>query len=123
MAKKILIVDDDLYIRDLYEELLKTDGFEVTTAADGEDGLKKITEGTYDLVLLDVMMPKLDGLGVLAKIRENSAKASTQVVLLTNLANDPTITEVIKNGQAKSYLIKSDMTPEDFVNKVKGLLG
>ena len=122
MAKKILIIDDDRYIRELYEEVLKNEGFEVTTALDGEAGLDLILKNSFDLILLDVMMPKLDGLGVLAQLRNNPKKPATPIVLLTNLANDPNIAEVIKNSQAKSYLIKSDFTPDEFLNKVKTFL-
>lgn len=120
MAKKILIVDDDLYIKDLYEELLKEGGYDVETAADGEDGLEKMSQGGYDLVLLDVMMPKIDGYGVLVKLSEKPPTVPNgKIIILTNLANDPgIIDECIKKGATASY-IKSDYTPEEFLAKVK----
>jgi CheY-like chemotaxis protein len=122
MAKKILIVDDDAYLRDLYEEVLKDEGYEVTTAVDGEEGATKLAQGGYDLTLLDVMMPKLDGLGVLKKLKETPPTIPNgTILLLTNLAQDPIVTEAMQTG-AKSYMIKADITPDQLVEKVKEYL-
>jgi len=119
MAHKILIVDDDLYIRELYEEVLKDAGYEVTTAVDGEDGLSKVKGGGFDLILLDVMMPKLDGLGVLQKLSEISPKPTNgPIILLTNLSHDPIINEAMQHG-ASTYMIKADVTPDQLMAKVK----
>jgi len=121
--QKILVIEDDVYTRELYEEVLKEAGFLVETSVDGEEGIVKINEGTFDLVLLDIMMPKLDGLGVLKKLREKPAKGTEpKIVLLTNLAHDPVIKEALILG-AGSYLIKSDLNPDQLVEKVKSLLG
>lgn len=120
--KKVLVVDDDQYIRDLYCELLEAEKYEVTTAVDGQDGLLKATEGGYDLILLDAMMPKIDGLGVLKALKENPPKKINKaIILLTNLAQDKVIDEAIANG-AKSYLIKSDMNPDQFLQNIKKFL-
>lgn len=119
MAHKILIVDDDLYIRELYEEVLKDAGYDVSTALDGEDGLLKLKQGGFDLILLDVMMPKLDGLGVLQKLSEISPKPTNgPIILLTNLSHDPIINEAIHHG-ASTYMIKADVTPDQLLAKVK----
>lgn len=119
MSKKILIVDDDMYLRDLYEEILKEAGFEVETAADGREGLTKLSVGGYDLTLLDVMMPHLDGLGVLSKLQEvKPTTPNGPIVLLTNLAHDPVIQEGLSKG-AVAYLIKADMTPDQVLENVK----
>lgn len=119
MSKKILIVDDDMYLRDLYEEILKEAGFEVETAADGREGLTKLSLGGYDLTLLDVMMPHLDGLGVLSKLQEvKPTTPNGPIVLLTNLAHDPVIKEGLSKG-AVAYLIKADMTPDQVLENVK----
>ena len=119
MAKKILIVDDDEYILDLYEEILKDAGFDAETAIDGLDGLEKIKKNKYDLVLLDIMMPKLDGVEVLRKIHKGKMKV--EVVLLTNLAHDPVMKEGKSLG-ALDYLIKADLTPDQLVERVKSHL-
>lgn len=122
MAKKILLVDDDQYIRELYVEVLKDAGYEVTPAVDGEDALAKLTTGGYDLVLLDIMMPKLDGIGVLKSLKEKPATTPNgAVILLTNLAHDPVLKEATSLG-AKSFLIKADITPDQLIQKVKEYL-
>ena len=117
--KKVLIVDDDRYIRELYEELLKSEGYTVETAVDGEDGLNKISAGGYDLILLDVMMPKIDGFGVLVKLDETHPQSPNgPVVILTNLANDPIISQALKKGAVDCF-IKSDHTPADLLALVQ----
>ena len=68
MSKKIMVVDDDLYIRELYQEVLTTAGYDVEMAIDGMDALEKLKKGVFDLIFLDMMMPKVDGLGVLKEI-------------------------------------------------------
>jgi CheY-like chemotaxis protein len=123
MAKKILFVDDDLYIRDLYEEVLKEKGYIVETAINGEEGLAKLQQGGYDLVLLDVMMPTLDGIGVLEALQKTPPKAPNgPIVLLTNLGLDPLIKSAKSKG-VSSYLVKSDLTPGDLVATVKKFVG
>jgi len=120
--KKILIVDDDLYIRDLYEEVFKDAGYEVTTAGDGQEGLARLKEGGFDATLLDVMMPKLDGLGVLGSLQtEKPTAVNGPIILLTNLAHDPVIQEALQKGAA-GYLIKTDITPDILLEKVKEYL-
>lgn len=122
MAKRILIIDDDLYIRELYEEVLKSAGYEVMGAADGKDGLNKIAEGGFDLILLDIMMPQVDGLQVLQTLKKTPPKKSNgKIILLTNLSHDPTIQEGLNAGAA-TYLIKADVTPDQLVGKIKELL-
>lgn len=123
MAKKILLVDDDLYIRDVYEEVLKGEGYEVETAINGEEGLTKLKHGGYDLVLLDVMMPTLDGIGVLDELQKNPPQIKNgPIVLLTNLGLDP-IVKSAKDKGATSYLVKANITPRDLVDTVRRLLG
>ena len=119
--QKLLVVDDDEYIRDLYEEMLKDSGFEVDTALDGKEGYEKIIAGSYDLILLDIMMPKMDGVEVLKKLAEDAKEKAAKVVLLTNLAHDPVMKEALSLG-ALAYLIKADMTPDQLVAKIKEYL-
>ena len=120
--KRILVIEDDTYTRELYEEVLKEANFEVVTALDGEEGLAKAKEGGYDLILLDIMMPKLDGLEVLRSLKENKPeKKNGPIIVLTNLAHDPVIREAINLG-ATSYLIKTDLNPDQLIKEVKGFL-
>lgn len=119
MNKKILIVDDDLYVRELYEEICKKAGFDVDTAVDGEEAGEKIKSTTYDLIFLDIMMPKVDGLSFLTKMRdENLLQKNTPVVILTNLAHESVIKAALDKG-AVTCLIKSDTTPDKLIETVK----
>ncbi|KKS81670.1 MAG: Sigma-54 dependent DNA-binding response regulator [Candidatus Wolfebacteria bacterium GW2011_GWC1_43_10] len=121
--KRILIVDDDVYLRELYSELLISDTIHVDTAIDGQDGLTKASQGGYDLILLDVMMPKLDGLQVLTALKASPpATANGPIYLLTNLAHEPVVEEALKHGAA-GFLVKSDLTPQQFVEQAQQFLG
>lgn len=122
MAKRILLVDDELYIRDLYEELLKGEGYEVTTAADGEEALSHAVEGGYDLILLDVVMPKKDGITFLKDYKAAHPKhPNGKIVMLSVLADDPVI-ETAKAQGAIGFLIKSNLNPDEVVAEVKKYL-
>src|SRR3989344_4359795 len=117
--KKILLVEDDQFTRELYEEVLKDAGFEVNSAVDGLDGLTKIKAGGWNLILLDVMMPKMDGLDVLRSLMNEPPQVKNgPIVLLTNLTNDPVI-DTAYGLNAKGHLVKSDITPGELVEHVK----
>jgi DNA-binding response OmpR family regulator len=118
----LLVVEDDLYTRDLYREILTQAGFEVSCAADGLEGLQKIIEGGFDMVLLDAMIPKLDGLSILIKVqRQNPAKPNGPIVLLTNLARDAVLKQALAAG-AMACLIKTDFNPDQLVAKIREFL-
>jgi len=117
--QKILIVEDDQYIRELYEGVLTDAGYEVDTANDGQEGLVKLADSTFDLTLLDVMMPNLDGIGVLKELHAmHEKKLPCKIILLTNLAHDAVIDEALSLG-AKGYLTKSELNPDEFLEQVK----
>lgn len=117
--KRILLIEDDLYIRDIYKQVLESAGFDLTVAIDGQDGLTKAQEGGYDLVLLDMMMPKMDGITVLKELEKTPPKKlNTQIVVLTNLAHDAVIQQALALG-AKGYLVKSGMNPDELVEQVR----
>ena len=121
-AKRILLIEDDLYTRELFEEVLKGAGFDVTTAFDGEMGLSRALEGGYNLILLDIVMSGMDGIEVLKRLKGSATKQKNgPIVMLTNLSHDPIIKQTLSLGAA-SYLIKSDLTPEELVKKVKGFI-
>ena len=121
-SERILVIEDDQFLRELYEELLKDEGYSVDMAADGEEGLKKFHEGGYNLVLLDIMLPKIDGLEILRKSQENKPKKENgPVVLLTNLGQDSIIKEGFSLG-ASGYLVKSAMNPDQVLNEIKVFL-
>lgn len=121
--KRILIVEDEQYLRELYVEILEEEGFTVESMADGRNAYSAIRKGGYDLVLLDVMLPKMDGLEILKKLKAGPKpkKPNGAIVLLTNLSKDMAITKGRAAG-IDGYLIKSDLTPGEIVEKVKHYL-
>jgi DNA-binding response OmpR family regulator len=115
---KILIVEDDRFLRELYHDVIAQEGFDVDTAEDGEQGFEKMKAGGWDLVLLDIVLPKMDGIEVMKKLQtESPASPNKSVVFLTNLDKDQKIKEAMQYGNG--YLIKSQLTPGDFINEVK----
>ena len=121
-AEKILVIEDDQFLRELYEELLKGEGYSVELAEDGEKGLSKFLEGGYSLVLLDIMLPKIDGLEILRKAKDSKPKKENgPVVLLTNLGQDSIIKEGFSLG-VSGYLVKSAMNPDQVLKEVKVFL-
>lgn len=121
MAKVLLVEDDPLMVR-MYQRKLTNDGYEVDVAVNGEEGLVKIRSFRPDLVLLDIMMPKLDGLQVLERVKADPTIAAIPVVVLTNLGGSQ---EDIERGLelgAVAYLVKSAYRPDEVVTKVKEVL-
>ncbi len=118
MEKRVLIIDDDPFIRELYEEVLVDAGFAVTTAENGEIGLEQLRKGGFAVILLDVMMPKLDGLGVLSKLQETVPEnPNGPIILLTNLDHDPILDTALKMG-ATAHILKADILPPALVELV-----
>ncbi len=118
IKKKILIVEDELFIRELYVKVLEEDGYEIDQAEDGEIAFEKIHAGGYDLVLLDIMLPKMDGLTILEKLQNNPPiKQNNAIVLLTNLDQELTIAKGVSLG-IRGYIIKSQNTPKQLKEEV-----
>jgi len=121
MAKKILIVEDDKFLRELIARKLRNEGYEVLEAVDGEEGLKKIKEIKPDLVLLDLILPGIDGFEVLAKKKEDPQIEKIPVMLLSNLGQREDVERGLRLG-AVDYLVKANFTPQEIIEKVKNLL-
>lgn len=121
MAKILLVDDDPLLIR-MYQKKLQNDGYEVDSASDGEAGLKKVSEFEPDLILLDIMMPKLNGLEVLKKLKEETQTKNIPVILLTNVGGSDEDVERGLGLGAVAYLIKAGNRPDVVVSKVKEIL-
>ena len=119
--ERILIIEDDEFLSSLYKELLEEEGYEVILAQDGEEGLKKAEEGGYDLVLLDIMLPKMDGLQVLKSLDKSSLGKNGAIVMLTNLGQDAIVKDALKHGAA-GFLIKSSLTPDQVLHEVRVFL-
>lgn len=117
----ILLVEDEQYLRELYQEILTEQGYKVDTAADGEEGFNKVKHGGWDLVILDIILPKMNGLEIMRKIRnEPPAIPNKKIVFLTNLDKDEEIKEALQLGDG--YFIKSQITPGSLVNELKAYL-
>jgi CheY-like chemotaxis protein len=118
---KILIAEDDLFLRDIYVEILNKEPFEITTAVDGMEALEKFKLGNWDLVLLDVLMPKMSGVDILKELREiNPHTLAKKIVLMTNSDDQKRFEEII--SLTDGYILKSAYTPEALVVKVKEYL-
>ena len=118
MGKKILLVEDDAFVRDLYNTVLTKAGYEIEIANDGEEAVGMAGYKIYDLILLDIMLPKLTGMEVLKTLREEGSRAkSTPIYLLTNLGEENIIQEAYKLG-ANGYLLKAKYLPKQLVEEV-----
>ena len=117
---KILVVDDDVVNRDIIKTRLEAAGYEVAEAANGEEGVNLAQKLPPDLIILDVMMPKVDGLGVLQTLKDAGKKIPT-IVMLSNLSHDEAVKEALALG-AKDYVIKSEVNPDQLLEKIKKYL-
>jgi DNA-binding response OmpR family regulator len=118
---KIVCAEDDKLISTSLIEGFKAAGFEAIPAYDGEEALAKIRESKPDVVLLDIMMPKLDGLGVVWEMKANPETAEVPVVMLTNLSDSATVSKILEAG-IMDYLLKSEQTIDQIVEKVKEVM-
>ena len=115
-SKKLLIVEDDFYIRDIYTLHAKLMNFDYTTAIDGEDAVEKIKSIKPDLVLLDLMLPKIDGMGVLRMIKADPTYSDIKFIITTNVDNKETEQEARRLG-AVSY---THLSRRDCIKNVCG---
>ena len=118
---KVLIVEDEKMLAEMYATKFTMEGFEAAQANDGMAGLEAAASEKPDIILLDVIMPKLDGFAVLKELREKDDTKNTPVILLTNLGQD----EDIKKGKelgASDYFVKANHTPAEVVTKVREVL-
>lgn len=122
MAKKILIVEDDKFLRDLISQKLLKAGYDITEAIDGEKGIEGVKKEKPDLVLLDLILPGVDGFEVLSQIKADPILAQIPVIILSNLGQKEDVERGLKLG-AVDYLIKAHFTPEEIIQKVKAVLG
>jgi DNA-binding response OmpR family regulator len=121
MSKKVLIVEDDEQISRVYGIKFKQENIETISAADGEEGFKKISSEKPDLVLLDLMLPKKDGFWVLDEVRKKDDLKNIPIFVLSNLGQEQDKEKAIKLG-ARDYLVKADISIKEVVDKVKKTL-
>jgi len=118
---KILIVEDEQFLLDMYKIKLEREGFDVLTAFDGEEGLQITRAEKPDLILLDIVMPKMDGYRFLKELRADPAIKDTLVYVLSNLGQAAEIKKGLEDG-ADAYLIKANVTPGQLVEKINKAL-
>lgn len=122
MEKILLIEDDQLLIR-MYQRKFKSDGYDLCVALNGEEGLGQAREFHPDLIMMDIMMPRMNGLEALEKLKADAKLKDIPVILLTNLGGaQEDIERGLKMG-AVAYIVKSDARPDEVVKKVKEVLG
>lgn len=118
---RILLVEDDLFLREVYQDILKDPELIIETAEDGEVAYEKIKEGGWDLVLLDVVLPKISGIDIVKKLKAEMQKIpAKKIIFLTNTSDTKDLEEMSKLGDG--YISKSDVDPSEFVSKIKGYL-
>lgn len=122
-AKKplVLIVDDDPFLSEMYTARFKQGKFDVETAENGEEGLRKAKEKKPDLILLDVVMPKMDGFETLKALKENPETKDIPIILLTNLGQREDVEKGLKLG-ADDYVIKAHFTPTEVLKRSEKVL-
>jgi DNA-binding response OmpR family regulator len=118
LSKRVLIVEDEESLLKVLKDKFTKEGFRVSEARNGLEGLARAEADHPDIILLDIVMPKMDGMTMLAKLRETSWGKDIEVVLLTNLSDTAKVAESVANG-AYSYLVKSDWKLDEVVALVR----
>jgi DNA-binding response OmpR family regulator len=120
--KKILIIEDEEIILNLLQKKLEKEGYEVYIAKDGKEGVKKTIEIIPDLILLDIVMPKMDGFGVMEEKNKHKELKSIPVIVVSN-SGQPVELDRAKKLGAKDWLIKTEFDPQEVIKKVKKIIG
>lgn len=118
MATKVLIIEDDQLIQRMYEKIFTFEKFEVELASNGEEGLDKARSVSPTIILLDVMMPKMNGIEVLEKLKQDPATRAIPVIMLSNLAGENDVETALSKGAVK-YIIKSEYEPKQIADMVQ----
>ena len=119
--KKILIVEDDEFLLSMYSTKFEIEGYEVVMASDGEMGYDRAQKEKPGIILLDIMLPNMDGFDVLKKLKANRETSSIPVILLTNLSQKQDVEQGLSLG-ADDYLVKAHFMPSEVVDKINRLL-
>lgn len=117
----LVVIEDDKYLADIYAAKLKLEGFNVEIANDGEAGVKAVKKLMPDLILLDIMMPIMDGFSVLHAIKTDKETKDITVILLTNLDSPEDVKRGLEMG-ASDYMVKAHFVPSDIVDRVRNIL-
>lgn len=120
--KHILLIEDDGFLASIYAQKLELEGYDVSLSTNGEDGLRLAQKDPPSLILLDLVMPKLDGFQVLERLKEKAETKKIPVLILTNLGQREDVERCLSLGAA-GYVIKAHSLPQETIAKVKELLG
>ncbi len=118
----VLFIEDDSLLLKMYQTKFESEGFKVISALDGEEGLSAALEQNVDLIILDIMMPRLSGLDMLSKYRQDVKGKGVPVIILTNLTREEEMKRAKELG-VKEFIVKADYTPSEVVRKIKDYLG
>lgn len=122
MARRILIIEDEIPIKELYERVFAKRGWEAVGAVTGAEAFEKAGGQNFDMILLDIMLPEKNGVDVLKEIKaQNSSWRKIPVFMLTNLGQESIIHEAFKIG-AEGYLLKAQLLPDQIVTEVETFL-
>ena len=119
--KSILLVEDDPFLADIYSTKLKSSGFVAEVVSDGEQCLAKLAQKVFDLVILDIVLPKMDGWEILKEIKKTKKIKYPPVIILSNLNQRAEVEKGLKMGAVK-YLIKAHYTPSEVVEEIRKVL-
>jgi DNA-binding response OmpR family regulator len=119
---KILLVEDDPMVVRMYQRKLTMDGFDLSLAFNGEEGLVALAKSRPDIILLDIMMPKMNGLEMLQKVKSDNLWKDIPVVILTNLGDRPEDIKKCKDLGAADYWVKASLSLKDLVERVKKII-
>ncbi len=122
MAKKILLIEDEKTMVNLLKKKLIREGYDISVAWDGEEGFEKIKEIRPDLILLDIVMPKVDGFGVMEKIAKDKELKKIPIIIISNSGQPVDLGRAKKLG-AKDWLIKTEFDPQEVLDKVIKQIG
>lgn len=121
LAKKILIIEDDKFLRDLASSKLKREGFDTFSAQNANEGFGILAKTKADLILLDIILPGIDGFEVLRRLKCDNALKTIPVILLSNLGQEKDVERGLKLGAAE-YIIKAHYTLDEIIEKIKNVL-
>ena len=122
MPKTILFIEDEPALQKTFGDILKQEGYEMISALDGEEGLRKVKEKKPDLILLDLILPKVCGFDILKQLKADPETEDIPIIVLTNLEGTGDIEKALELG-ATTYLVKASYSLEEVVEKVKKVLG
>lgn len=123
-GKRLLCIEDERFISELYARALQKAGYEVTIESDGEAGLHAAVNGNYDIILLDIMLPTMNGVDMLYKLKDQNVQPAlnSKIIITTNLDQKEEVRKQVEQ-MADGYLIKAEVTPKELVSYVNQVVG